>query len=75
MEGVYVVLVPVRVLQREAMYKSYGSGRLLSQSTIVVFWPSWYRPAFYAYIFVKTGVIEKVYVLGAARTARSLGYT
>ena len=36
----------VRVLQREAIYKSYGSGRLLSQSTIVVFWPSWYRPAF-----------------------------
>ena len=48
---------------------------------------TWFRPernkyrcgkgkfAIYAYIFVKTGVIEKVYVLGAARTARSLGCT
>ena len=36
----------VRVLQREALYKSHGSGRLLTQSTVVVFWPSWYRPAF-----------------------------
>jgi hypothetical protein len=36
----------VRVLQREAIYKSYGSSRLLTQSIIVVFWPSWYRPAF-----------------------------
>ena len=34
-----------------------------------------YSVFFYAYIFVRTGVIEKVYVLGAARTARSLGCT
>ena len=36
----------VRVLQREAIYKSYGSSRLLTQSTIGVFWPSWYGLAF-----------------------------
>ena len=32
--------------EREALYKSHGTGQLLTQSTIVVFWPSWYRPAF-----------------------------
>ena len=32
--------------EREVLYKSHGSGRLLTQSTIMVFWPSWYRPAF-----------------------------
>ena len=30
---------------RGALYRSHESGRLLTQSNIVVFWPSWYRPA------------------------------
>jgi hypothetical protein len=38
-------VVSVRVLQKEVLYKSHGTGRLLTQSTVVVFWPSWYRPA------------------------------
>jgi hypothetical protein len=35
-----------RSCRKWALYKSHGTGRLLTQSTIVVFWPSWYHPAF-----------------------------
>ena len=35
----------IRICREGALYRSHGSGRLLTQSTIVVFWPSWYRPA------------------------------
>ena len=38
--------IPVEIYKEGALYKSHGSGRLLTQSTIVVFWLSWYRPAF-----------------------------
>jgi len=38
--------VSIRICREGALYRSHGSGRLLTQSTIVVFWPSWYRPAF-----------------------------
>lgn len=29
--------------ERGALYKSHGSGQLLTQLTIVVFWPNWCR--------------------------------
>ena len=39
------LFIGVRICRGGALYKSHGSGRLLMQSTNVVFWPSLYRPA------------------------------